>query len=287
MDGVAMSTFTIDTDNNIQAHAGLPASADNFQSFTTAKELAKLATAWPATRLTEIWNSFAGVAPFDDLKPVKKFASRKGAIARIWGAVQRLSGDVAQQAPTVAPGKPRPRKGAAKRTRRDTARAGAKETANVAREGSKKAQVLALMCRKQGATAAEIMKLTSWQAHTVRGFISGPVTKKLGLTVESTRAEGKRAYLPHHGIASASLFSFRAAGFPPGGVFRSEESSVPWTNPTARAQPGDVTMAIAESGFRGCDLAFAALDLKRQRALARRRCRRRCDLFHQGRPPYP
>ena len=32
----------------------------------------------------ETWNSFAGVAPFDDLKPVKKFTSRKLAVTRIW-----------------------------------------------------------------------------------------------------------------------------------------------------------------------------------------------------------
>src|SRR5580704_5759526 len=100
MNGVAMTTFTIDSDNNITAHAGLPASADNLQSFATAKDLAKLAADWPATRLVEIWNSFAGVAPFDNLKPVKKFTNRKGAIARIWEAVQRLSADAAQQAPT-------------------------------------------------------------------------------------------------------------------------------------------------------------------------------------------
>jgi hypothetical protein len=59
MNGVALSTFTIDSDNNITAHAGLPASADNLQSFTTGKDLAKLAADWPVTRLVEIWNSFA------------------------------------------------------------------------------------------------------------------------------------------------------------------------------------------------------------------------------------
>jgi hypothetical protein len=61
----------------------LPASIDNLQLFATEKELAKLAADWPASRLIEIWNSFAGVAPFDDLKAVKKFTSRNSAVARI------------------------------------------------------------------------------------------------------------------------------------------------------------------------------------------------------------
>jgi hypothetical protein len=190
-----MITFTIDPNNNITAHAGLPASADNLQSFTTARELVKLAAEWPNTRLVEIWNSFAGVAPFDDLKTVKKFTSRKAAVARIWDAVQRLNPDVAQPAGNVAPLQPKLRKGAAKGNRRTTPRPIAKQTANVARAGSKKAAILALLRRTKGATAAEIMKATGWLPHTVRGFISGTIAKKLGLNVESTRAEGKeRAY---------------------------------------------------------------------------------------------
>jgi hypothetical protein len=59
-----------DTDNNIAAHAAVPTNLENLQSFGTEKELAKAAAEWPGTRLIEIWNSFAGLAPFDELKPV-------------------------------------------------------------------------------------------------------------------------------------------------------------------------------------------------------------------------
>ena len=194
-----MNTFTIDSDNNIQAFAEAPASSTPAEVFSTSKELAKLTASWPAARLVEVWNSFAGVAPFDDLKPVKKFTSRTAAVARIWEAVQRLSPDVspsvAPQAPHVAPKRARSKKSLAKGKRRDTARPGAKRSANEARQGSKKAEVLDLMRRKQGVTLAQIMKATGWQAHTVRGFISGTVTKKLGLQVESFRTDDKeRAY---------------------------------------------------------------------------------------------
>src|SRR5271163_374943 len=104
-----MSTFTIDSANNIAAFASqeeaTAAPINNAEYFDSARELNKLAGSWPATRLVEVWNSFAGVAPFDNLKPVKKFTDRKAAVARIWEAIQRLAPNAAKQAPDVAPAK--------------------------------------------------------------------------------------------------------------------------------------------------------------------------------------
>src|ERR1700674_4332442 len=174
-----MSTFTIDAENNITALAGPATGTDQSQSFSNAKELAKLTAEWPASRLVETWNSFAGVAPFDNLKPVKKFTSRKAAVARIWQAVQRLSPDVAQQAAPVAPGKAKAKKAPAKANRRARAQKGATEA-----RANKKADVTAMMKRAKGATLVEIMEATGWQAHTVRGFVS-ILASKGGEKIES------------------------------------------------------------------------------------------------------
>jgi Protein of unknown function (DUF3489) len=71
----------------------------------------------------------------------------------------------------------------------------AQKRATGARDGSKTAKVLDLLKRAGGVTAKELMKATGWQPHSVRGFLSGTVGKKMGLTVTSTKAEdGERTY---------------------------------------------------------------------------------------------
>jgi len=51
------------------------------------------------------------------------------------------------------------------------------------------------MKQPDGATLKAIMEATNWQAHSVRGFISGTLNKKMHLTVVSTKGEdGERIY---------------------------------------------------------------------------------------------
>ena len=66
--------------------------------------------------------------------------------------------------------------------------------ATAPREGTKTAQVVAMLQRKNGATLAEIMDKMVWQKHTVRGFMAGAM-KKAGYTVESFKSDkGERTY---------------------------------------------------------------------------------------------
>jgi hypothetical protein len=172
-----MATFTIDTENNITAYRTGDAIPDgSAERFTSEKELAQLAEQWPATRLVEVWNSIPG------LTPIKKFTNRKTAVARIWKAVQSLVS--APNAPDVAPK-------SAKAGKRPTR----KVRAHTGRDDSKKALVIRLLERAKGATLGELMRETKWQVHSVRGFISGTLGKRLKLKVESFKTDkGDRAY---------------------------------------------------------------------------------------------
>jgi Protein of unknown function (DUF3489) len=59
---------------------------------------------------------------------------------------------------------------------------------------NKKTEVIAMMQRAKGATLAEIMSATKWQAHTVRGFVS-ILGNKGGEKIESSKnTAGERNY---------------------------------------------------------------------------------------------
>src|ERR1017187_6900165 len=137
-----MKTFTIDTDNNITAfptpdHAEAAVGA-GAQAFTSQKQLAELASAWPAERLVEIWNSLPGA------EPVKGFRNAKAAARP-------------KSTKKATPAKKAPKaKGSAKAPK------ATKPKAEGVREGSKTATVLALIQRAKGATLAEIIDATSW-----------------------------------------------------------------------------------------------------------------------------
>jgi hypothetical protein len=216
--------FTIDSDNNITSYdtdaAAQAAVNETTHAFSSQKELAKITADWPTSRLVEVWNSFAGTpGPFEKLKEVKKFTDRQTALNRIWNVLHILSGDpakdtealqayadakkAAQHAPETAaatkdasPKKDAPKAKKAATATKDAgprkAATKAEDGAKPAREGTTKATVIAMMQRKGGATLEEIMKITAWQKHTVRGFIS-ILGSKDGMKISSSRRESDKA----------------------------------------------------------------------------------------------
>jgi Protein of unknown function (DUF3489) len=190
-----MRTFIIDSENNITVFASekqaKTSDATGAESFTTQEEMTKLAGTWPGGRLVEIWNSLSGV------DPVKKFTDRKTAIARIWNAIQSLQPASAETLETAVPAHNVGEGRAAKKkaSRKAKAPKKARPDAKGPREGSKTAIILDLIRRPKGATLEELMAAAGWQAHSVRGFLSAVVGKKMGLKLKSSKREdGKRLY---------------------------------------------------------------------------------------------
>jgi hypothetical protein len=103
--------------------------------------------------------------------------------------------ETAESDATPEPESPKTRRKAARKAkpvkrRAATKKVPAKDTERVI----KKAEVIALMKRAKGATPAEIMAATEWQAHTVRGFVS-ILGNKGGEKIESSKsADGERTY---------------------------------------------------------------------------------------------
>ena len=157
--------------------------------------------------MVAIWNSLPGV------KPVKGFKTTKAVASKIWESIQIL-GKAAE--PAAEPAKPKTAKNAkggakaakgapvkgkptkkaipAKAAPKAKKSPASEEKPKGIRGGSKTAQVVVLLQRKNGATLVEIMEKMGWQKHTVRGFMAGAM-KKAGYTVESFKPEGgERTY---------------------------------------------------------------------------------------------
>jgi hypothetical protein len=60
---------------------------------------------------------------------------------------------------------------------------------------TKQNQIINLLQRQKGATIAELTKLSGWQEHSMRGFMSGTLKKRMGLNIVSEKStKGTRRY---------------------------------------------------------------------------------------------
>jgi hypothetical protein len=103
---------------------------------------------------------------------------------------------VAAPKPRVAPAKAKSaKKTASAKKAVKAARQATPAKADRVRQGSKTARVLELVKRSGGVTLKHLVKATGWQPHSVRGFLSGNLGKKMGLKIESSKTnDGERVY---------------------------------------------------------------------------------------------
>ena len=85
-----------------------------------------------------------------------------------------------------------PKKPAAARAASPRRAPAAPEAAPTPAPATKQSQLITLL--GTGASMAQMIKLTGWQPHTVRGMLSGSLRKRLGLNVQHQMEEGVRVY---------------------------------------------------------------------------------------------
>lgn len=59
---------------------------------------------------------------------------------------------------------------------------------------SKLDQIVSALRAPKGATIAQLVALTGWQPHSVRGAMSGALKKQRGLTIKSAKSGSERVY---------------------------------------------------------------------------------------------
>jgi hypothetical protein len=173
-----MPTFTIDTENNITVFASskeIQGGRGN-RNIQRRRGAGRLGDEVAGSTLSRNLEQPAGRGTH------RAVTSRQVAVRRIWKAIQRLQADGGADRRRVAAKQGRAKKNASRKAQ------------PAVRENSKTARVIALLRRPTGASLKTIMRATGWQAHSVRGFISGQLGKKMGLKVRSSEHDGERVY---------------------------------------------------------------------------------------------
>src|ERR1035437_1040128 len=136
-------------------------------------------------------NTAAAVAEQGATVAPEKASSKKAASPKKGAPTSQKNAKAGKPkaAATAKPNKALPTKKAAKAPK------AAKPKVAGVREGSKTAKILDLLKQPGGVTLKAIMKASGWQPHSVRGFLSGTIGKKMGLAVTSVKGEdGDRVY---------------------------------------------------------------------------------------------
>jgi len=137
--------------------------------------------------------------PFGRTRVMNRHAQmkrRKGTRTHMTNAETNTAVTVAAHGAHVAPEKASLKKVATGKKGAPKAKKNAKggKAKAAPRAESKTAKILEMIARAKGATLAEIVKATGWQAHSVRGFIS-TAGKKHSVKIESSKNEaGDRVY---------------------------------------------------------------------------------------------
>jgi Protein of unknown function (DUF3489) len=143
----------------VTAHAAAPAKTSKDSLIVRSADEVE-SSDLSASRLVSLWNALPGVTP------ITKFRDRRTAVRRLWAGFQQI-----------------PLSSAKKSARPEDVRAATKQD-----------QVIAMLRQPKGATIDDIVGVTKWQRHTVRGMIAGALKRKLGLHVVAEKTERGRIY---------------------------------------------------------------------------------------------
>jgi uncharacterized protein DUF3489 len=132
--------------------------------------------------------SSAKPSAVQDRKPIGKSKARTTRSDRVAGGRKRV--DASKRAATGTVGSKKALRRLSSKEHRKTHRSSQAQPHPI-RQGTKLALLIDMLRRERGATVAETVAALGWQAHSVRGAISGALKKKRGLTIQSEIHDGR------------------------------------------------------------------------------------------------